>query len=123
MFDPQPPEARGKSAYMLGNILHDWPETSCRRILRIIVDVMEADSKILIGEHSLRSGRSSDVDEQQETRQRTIDMNMLALLNGGQRTVEGWEQLCQSVDARLYVSKVIGPPMLMKHLIEISLAE
>lgn len=63
VFDPQPPEARGKSAYMLGNILHDWPETSCCRILRNIVDIMELDSNILIGEHCLCLGRSSDVDE------------------------------------------------------------
>lgn len=122
MFEPQPLEACGASAYMLGNILHDWPETSCRRIIRNIVDAMEPDSKILIGEYCLRSGHSSDADEQQETRQRTIDMSMLALLNGAQRTVEGWEQLCQSVDGRLYVSKVVGPPAVQRHLLEISLA-
>lgn len=119
MFEPQPPEARGVSAYILGHILHDWPDALCRKIIKNIVDAMKPDSKIIIGEVCI----DPNFNELQEAMVRTVDMNMLMLANGSQRTVEGWEQLCQSVDARLYVSKVIGPPKLRRHLVEVSLGQ
>lgn len=111
-------KARGASVYLLGNILHDFPETSCRRIIKNIVNVMEPDSKIILSEWCFPS---CEVDEEQEVKSRREDINMLVMFNGSQRTVEGWERLCQSVNKRLYVSKIIAPPVVKRNLVEISL--
>ncbi len=45
--DPWPD---GGDAFMLANILHDWPAATCRRLLRSCHDALPSDGKIFVQE-------------------------------------------------------------------------
>ncbi|OCK73931.1 hypothetical protein K432DRAFT_261328, partial [Lepidopterella palustris CBS 459.81] len=51
-FTPQPSPTQHTSVSFFRNffrnIIHDWPESYCRRILRHIVDAMSSQSRIVV---------------------------------------------------------------------------
>ena len=84
-FTEQPvKEARG---YYLRNIFHDWPDKECIVILKNIAAAMKPNySKLLIFEWILP-------DKETPLFPALLDVNMMAVLNGMERTETQWTQL------------------------------
>lgn len=84
-FTPQP--VRGARAYYFRYILHDWPDDACVEILRHTAAAMEPGySKILIFEWILPAKNVPLYPS-------LLDINMMAVLNGMERTEEQWNTL------------------------------
>ncbi|KAL8998443.1 MAG: hypothetical protein Q9169_002480 [Polycauliona sp. 2 TL-2023] len=92
-FTPQPIE--GAKAYYLRQILHDWPDQTCREILSNTVAAMRKGySKLLIDEVVLPD---TDVPRQGAF----LDLSMMAIETGTERTSRQWHDLLASVGLRI----------------------
>jgi len=85
-------------AYFLVNILHDWEDEICCRILKNISRAMNADSRLLIVEHLLEPGPGFSV-------AKLLDIEVLVMGGGRERTIDEYKSLIDSVG--LTLSKVI----------------
>ncbi|KAF2868140.1 S-adenosyl-L-methionine-dependent methyltransferase [Massariosphaeria phaeospora] len=84
-FEAQP--VQGARAYYLRYIFHDWPDAACVHIMTHIAAAMERGySKLIIFEWILPE---TDV----PLYPALLDVNMMALLNGRERTEEQWSGL------------------------------
>jgi hypothetical protein len=94
-------------AYFLVNILHDWEDDICIRILKNITKVMNADSKLWIVEYILEPGSGLSV-------AKFLDIEVLVMGGGRERSISEYKTLVEV--AGLVVSKTIptkiGPTML-----------
>ncbi|MFC1580242.1 methyltransferase [Thermodesulfobacteriota bacterium] len=94
-------------AYFLVNVLHDWEDKTCRRILYNISKAMNADSSLFVLEHLLGPGPGFSVTK-------LLDLEVLVMGGGRERTVDEYKELLRSVG--LAVSKNIptsrGPALL-----------
>ncbi|HZD17722.1 MAG TPA: methyltransferase [Actinomycetota bacterium] len=76
----------GADVYLLKNILHDWADGDCVRILSNCRSAMRPDGRVLAFEIVLPPDEeSSEVS--------TLDLNMLVLLGGRERTEEEYRSL------------------------------
>lgn len=92
-FKSQP--VKGARAYYLRNILHDWPDETCREILRQLKSVMKLNySKILVDENVAADQRAS----WQHT---SLDLHMMALGAAQERTESHWRELVDSLDLQI----------------------
>lgn len=94
--------------YFLRNILHNWSDLYCRRILKPIVEAMGPDSRIIICEIVLP--QPNTVPKTQEAHVRILDLVMLSMFNAKERSYEDWQALFASVDGRLKITAVVGRP-------------
>ncbi|KAH7117892.1 S-adenosyl-L-methionine-dependent methyltransferase [Dendryphion nanum] len=84
-FTPQ--KVRGARGYYFRYILHDWPDDSCVEILKHTASAMEPGySKILIFEWILPAKHVPLYPS-------LLDINMMAVLNGMERTEDQWTVL------------------------------
>jgi O-methyltransferase domain len=112
-FQPQPEQGRHAGVYFLSHIIHDWPDDKCRLILKHLVDDMGPGSRIVLCESILPE--PGQLPEYQEALVRAQDLGMFSFLKARERTVDDLEALLKSVDSRLKVSRVIGPPEMKKN--------
>ncbi|GGM62325.1 methyltransferase [Longimycelium tulufanense] len=100
----------GADAYLLKNILHDWDDESCRTILRNCRRVMGNEAKIL-AVTSLLSGEEEASDSMQTEFAAYLDIEMLVMTGGRERTLCQYEQLFADADLRLGdVTELPGAP-------------
>ena len=100
----------GARAYYLRNVLHDWPDKDCREILQRTASAMKKDySKLLINEWCLRDHGSSIYAT-------FLDINMMAVCAGTERTEAQWEDLLKSSGLR--ISKIWSVSQDAESLIE-----
>ena len=94
-------------AFFLVNVMHDWEDTVCCRILKNISRVMKAESRLWIVEYLLEPGTDFSV-------AKLLDIEVLVMGGGRERSIDEYKSLIDSVG--LAVSKVIptnlGPVML-----------
>lgn len=76
----------GSDAYLLSNILHDWPDDKCHRILVNCHKAMKADSKLLAMEMIIPPGNEPSV-------AKFLDIEMLVTTGGRERTEEEFKKL------------------------------
>jgi hypothetical protein len=76
----------GGDLYVLKSILHDWPDDECRRILRNVHAAAEPGASLLLVEMIVP-------DDPQPSPVALMDMNMLVMLNGRERTASEFEKL------------------------------
>lgn len=91
-FSPQP--IKGARAYYLRNILHDWPDKNARQILRNILPAMTKESILLINEGFLPEVNVALYPAQ-------LDLSMMALYAGLERTQKQWIELLDSAGFEL----------------------
>jgi hypothetical protein len=84
----------GGDAYLLSHIIHDWPEDQCLKILENCRQVMQPDSKLLIIEMVLPAGDTPHPGK-------LLDMSMLVITGGEERTEEEYEALLGKAGFRL----------------------
>ncbi|PLB52260.1 S-adenosyl-L-methionine-dependent methyltransferase, partial [Aspergillus steynii IBT 23096] len=88
-FTPQP--VQGARAYYFKHVLHDWSDENCRVILKHTKAAMRKRySKLLIEEHVMS-------DRNPCARHTLIDMGVMLLGNGMERTRSMWMELLESM--------------------------
>ncbi|KAF2231480.1 S-adenosyl-L-methionine-dependent methyltransferase [Viridothelium virens] len=106
---------KGAKVYFLSNILHDHPDPVCQIILRRLAEVMRPSySKLLISNIIMK-------DDQPPLRQLDMDITMLVLSGGSQRTEEEWTKLVDPVGFRII--KFWLPPGDQNGIVEAELKE
>ena len=99
----------GASAYLMKYILHGWVDENSKKILANVYKAMPQDSKLLIIESVI-----SDRNIPQSGK--FMDINMLVISGGVERTEKEWKNLIES--AGLKISKIISTPSAMFSIIE-----
>jgi hypothetical protein len=84
----------GASAYLMKNILHDWDDESARRIVESCRRAAAPSSKLLVMEAVMPGPNQPSLTPM-------IDIAMLVLLAGRERTVEQYGDLLASANFRL----------------------
>jgi hypothetical protein len=87
--------------YILSYILHDWDDESCRRVLRTIAEAAEPGARVVLVEAVIPPG---DVPHPAKV----IDLTMLAMLTGRERTAEEYRALLDS--AGFTVDRIVPSP-------------
>lgn len=77
---------QGGDVYLLAKVLHDWDDDDALKILQRIRDSAGADTRLLILDSVITSEESS-------RRTKLLDLVLLALVNGRERTSGQWSQL------------------------------
>jgi hypothetical protein len=90
-FDSVPVKA---DAYVLRHIIHDWDDAKSAQILRNIRQSMPEGSKLLVIEHVLPPGDVPSFGK-------LLDLNMLVMPGGVERTEDEFRQLYESAGFRL----------------------
>lgn len=112
-FDVQP--VRGARTYALDNILHNWNDSLCEKILARIKDAMEPGYSKVIVQGIVMPATSVPL------LQSGLDLTMLCSFNGAQRSQEQWLSLLESTG--FTVVKFWMPPGEGSAMIEAELAE
>ena len=92
-FQPQP--ITGARTYFMANIMHNWPDEDCRKIIRNLAQVMvKGYSRLLL---------SDDIVPETNCSLRTLgkDIGMLSLHSGSQRSEKQWTALLEPVGLRI----------------------
>lgn len=84
----------GNNLYILKRILHDWDDELCINILSNCRTAMNNTSKLLIIEAIVSSGNTRDFSKD-------IDLAMLVIFGGKERTKIEWENLLDAADLKL----------------------
>jgi hypothetical protein len=84
-------------AYFLVNVLHDWDDEICIRILKNIIRSMNADSRLWIVEYLIEPGPGFSV-------AKLLDIEVLVMSGGRERTIDEYKALLGS--AGLAVSRI-----------------
>jgi len=90
----------GCDVYLLKRILHDWSDEDSRRILKPIRAAMSEQARLVIVDALIAPGNEPDPNKY-------LDVGIMTLLRGRERTAEEMTQLCVSAD--LVVDKVYPP--------------
>ncbi|QIY55968.1 SAM-dependent methyltransferase [Streptomyces sp. RPA4-5] len=84
----------GGDLYVLKHVLHNWADEPCRRILRSCHRAMTAGSRLLVIESVLPPGNAPHFGK-------TMDVAMMALLDGRERTAQEFATLLSAGGFRL----------------------
>jgi len=94
-------------AYFLVNILHDWDDEICIRILKNITKAMNADTRLWIIEYIIEPGAGFSV-------AKLLDIEVLVMSGGRERFIDEYKTLAGA--AALEVTRIIpiksGPTMM-----------
>jgi hypothetical protein len=91
----------GGDAYILKFIIHDWDDDRSIAILRNIHRVMPAQGKLLLGEMVVPPGNQPDFSK-------FLDLNMMVMTGGCERTAEEFRQLFFKAGFRL--TRIVPTP-------------
>lgn len=97
-FEAVPP---GADAYLMRHIIHDWTDEQCTQILRLIHQVIPPQGKLLVLESVIRPGNEFDF-------AKLLDLNMLLIPGGKERTEEEFRSLLAAGGFRL--TRIVPTP-------------
>ncbi|KAA8646777.1 hypothetical protein EYZ11_009646 [Aspergillus tanneri] len=107
---------KGADIYYLKSVLHDWDDISSQKILSNTAKAMKPHSRLLINEMVLADTHETLV-------RADMDMLMLFLCNGMERTRTQWSELLAKVEPPLKLNQVWSAPGDQQSVIEASLAD
>ncbi|KAF2022427.1 S-adenosyl-L-methionine-dependent methyltransferase [Aaosphaeria arxii CBS 175.79] len=105
-FDVQP--ITDAKAYLLRYITHNWSDQDCIRIFRAMVPALEKaapGTPFLINDIVLPEA-GGELSKYQERRMRQIDIMMMVVLGGKQRSGKDFERLLKEADERFHIKKI-----------------
>ena len=105
-FTPEPVHAA--DVYLFKQILLDWSDPYAIKILRQVVPVMKASSRILILEAVIPPPGAAPLGVARMMS--GLDLQMLTALNSKLRTAEDWAKLLKEVDERLNLKAINQTP-------------
>jgi len=134
-WDPQTVTA---DVYFMRMVMHDWSDEGCIKILKNIIPKMKENTRIVIVDAVLPDANTIPMvyEKLQRyvsssyllgewaadlTQNRTMDLSMMTLVGGKERSGQEWELLMQKADPRLKIVKVSLPPGSQFGLIEVAL--
>jgi hypothetical protein len=100
-FDAVP---AGGDVYVVKRILHDWPDDPCVQLLRNCASAVPRDGRVLVIDAVVPEGNT-------EHPSKDVDLLMLALLGGKERTAEQFQGLCDRAGLRM--TRIIPIPALV----------
>ncbi|TFK38230.1 S-adenosyl-L-methionine-dependent methyltransferase [Crucibulum laeve] len=107
---------KGCDVYYLKNIIHDWPDVDCIKILSSVKKAMGPHSRVLIQEYILRPANrvpddQSNLEQAPEPllpnygvgriRQYNVDVDMMILLNSQERNIDGFIKLGETAGLKI----------------------
>lgn len=116
-FDPQP--IQDADIYLLRNVMHNWSDDDCTRILTHMVQILKPGARILIMDIVVPELRSLPVFKERLLRAR--DLNMLQAFNHPERRLQDWKAIFSRVDGRLQVKDIEQPAGSVLSIIELGL--
>ncbi|PNS21064.1 Sterigmatocystin 8-O-methyltransferase [Sphaceloma murrayae] len=102
--------------FLLRHILHDWPDAEAKKIIKGIAAAMGSNTKLLIYD-SVHQKLSREY--YQAAPVSNLDIVMLGVFNGVERTVEQWARLFRESDPDLKLVRTISPPGSAASLLEV----
>jgi hypothetical protein len=84
----------GADAYLMRHIIHDWTDEQCLTILKHIHQAMPADGRLLVVESVIPAGNDPFFGKQ-------LDLNMLVIPGGQERTAAEYEKLFSTAGFKL----------------------
>ncbi len=78
----------GSDAYLLSNILHDWPDDLCEKILKNCRNAMNPGAKLLVVEMIIPPGNDPSI-------AKLLDIEMLVITGGKERTESEFKDLLE----------------------------
>lgn len=106
----------GAEIYYFKSVLHDWNEPDSLKILSQTAQAMNKGSRLLINEMVL-----ADIGE--TANRVTMDVLMLLISNGMERTLTQWRSLLESVRPGLKIVKIWSAPGDQQSVIEAALRD
>jgi hypothetical protein len=85
---------KGADLYVLKHVIHDWPDEGCVRILRACRDAMANDGRVLVVESVLPQLNAPHYG-------RTLDLMMMNVVTGRERSRDDYNALFHDADLRL----------------------
>lgn len=99
-FTPNPVKPGEAAVFFLRFILHDWPKPLSIQILRnLLPSMVPNETKLVICDVIVPE--AGEVPLFEERALRLMDMQMMAALNAGERTVSDWEDLLGEVGLKI----------------------
>ena len=99
-FDAAP---AGADAYVLKNVIHDWPDEEAVRILRTVRAAARPDARVLLVEFVIP-------DHDRNFHGKWVDLEMLVVADARERTAAEYGRLFKQADFRLNrVVNTVGP--------------
>jgi SAM-dependent methyltransferase len=99
-FDDVP---AGGDVYLLSSVLHDWSDPDAGRILAACRRVMAGDARLVVVDAVMAAGNPRSFT-------RVMDVMMLTIATGRERTEEEWRALLESSGFRL--ERLVASPLL-----------
>ncbi|KAL3496089.1 S-adenosyl-L-methionine-dependent methyltransferase [Aspergillus germanicus] len=110
-FKPNPETSA--DVYFLRHIIHDWSDSYASKILRNIATVMKPTAKIVV----------MDIVVPEKGVLPFMDLQMMVVVNGKERTRQEWDELLALADPRLKIVSVKQPQYSVASIIEIGLVD
>lgn len=108
-FTPQPRDtALSADVFLLRKILHDWPFQEARQILNHLASAMKSGAKVVVMDVVLPRPEER-VGKFAEANLRVRDLIMAQHFNSGERDVEDWMNLIDTVSPRLMLISIERP--------------
>ncbi|OTA81647.1 hypothetical protein M434DRAFT_25216 [Hypoxylon sp. CO27-5] len=120
IFEEQP--VKGADAYIFRQVLHDWPDKYCVKILKALVPALERGARVFVFDVVLNiHGEPTNTEERKI---RAMDLTMLEVGNAKERTIDEWLSLFRQADSRfIFKSRVLPLHSRLLCLLEIGWEE
>ncbi|OTA67154.1 putative O-methyltransferase [Hypoxylon sp. EC38] len=105
IFEEQP--VKGADAYIFRQVLHDWPDKYCVKILKALVPALKRGARVFVFDVVLNiHGESTNTEERKI---RAMDLTMLEMGNAKERTIDEWLSLFRQADSRFIFKSQVLP--------------
>lgn len=115
-FEEQP--VKEADAYLIARCFHNWPDAYCKRIVQGLIPAMKKGTRVLVLERL--TPEDGNLTAREELESRTMDVYMMALVNGGEKSAEHLSRLFQEVDGRFHFKKLWRAEGCLLKIVEIA---
>ncbi|WQF84527.1 Putative O-methyltransferase domain, S-adenosyl-L-methionine-dependent methyltransferase superfamily [Colletotrichum destructivum] len=112
-------QTESADVYFIRQVLHDWPDKYGIKLLRSQIPKLKKGAKILLNESLLPETPGSSLPLWKERDLRTMDIGLLATMNGRERTLKEWKSIIAEADPRFVLQNVVQPKDSMLAVMEI----
>lgn len=105
-------------AFLLRNVLHDWPDQYAIAILQNLFQAMGPFTKLFIADSVMPPPGALPASAEKSLR--VLDMTMMTMMNAKERTADDWTNLIQRVDAAAEIIRIQTPPGSALSIIEVA---
>ena len=112
------PQKTSADAYVLRQILHDWPDAECVKILKALTPALKPGAKIICNDTLVfPPGKARPLADRH---MRAIDNIVMSLFNGKEREMSDWERLFKEADSRYTNIKAWQPENSAMAIVEVT---